>query len=147
MSHGEPGRLAANQPTASAIKTTAPMAPSKEGNRTAPSALRRESPPLAGGEVGGHRSAISETAMPWCAQANHLNDKGATVHECGHESGLPSTNAATNARILQLLHCCGIWLRTGKRERPARERAGNAGARATPARADAPDALLLSVVR
>ncbi len=76
MSHGEPGRLAANQPTASAIKTTAPMAPSKEGNRTAPSALRRESPPLAGGEVGGHRSAISETAMPWCAQANHLNDKG-----------------------------------------------------------------------
>ncbi len=54
MSHGEPGRLAANHPTA------------------APSALRHESPP----QSGGHRSAISETAMPWCAQAHHLNDKG-----------------------------------------------------------------------
>ena len=29
-------------------------------------------------------------------------------------SGLPSTNAATNARIVRLLLCCGIWLRAGE---------------------------------
>jgi len=113
-------------------KPLPPMAPSTRGNRTAPSALRRESPPRRRGGRGGapHRSAISETAMPWCAQANHLNDKGccprmgsglpstngagAAVHEYGHESGLPSTNAATNARIVRLLLCSGIWLRAGE---------------------------------